>query len=211
MAKIKVGGNTKNAQENAASSKKLRTRDLIYAGAFGAIYLVVMLIIVMASGMIPVLYLAVPLTVGAVCGTIYEMCVLKVRKFGAALILGILFALVACTSEGFVSIVPAIAAAVLAELIIFLGKYKSKFMYLLSFIVFNLNMACPFIGLQVARDEFLARCVEFYGQDYANQLAALAPDWIVLVEIGLAIAGGIIGAFIASKLIKKHFQTAGVM
>ena len=57
------------------ADKKMRTRDLIYAGAFGAIYLVVMLAVVMLSGMIPILYLVAPLTVGVVCGTIYEMCV----------------------------------------------------------------------------------------------------------------------------------------
>ena len=39
------------------TDRKMRTRDLIYAGAFGAIYLVLMLIIVMGSGAIPILYL----------------------------------------------------------------------------------------------------------------------------------------------------------
>ena len=38
------------------SDKKMRTKDLIYAGAFGALYIVLMLIIVMGSSAIsPVL------------------------------------------------------------------------------------------------------------------------------------------------------------
>ena len=134
--------------------KKMRTKDLIYAGAFGAIYIVMMLIIVMASGMLPVLYLAAPLTVGVVCGTVYMLCVLKVRKFGAALILGALFALVAC-STAWQGAVLALSAALLAELILFLGKYKSKKMYITSFVLFNLNMAGPFLMLFIARDHFL--------------------------------------------------------
>ena len=194
------------ASPGAADNKKMRTRDLIYAGAFGALYLVVMLIIVMGSAMIPILYLAAPLTVGIVCGTIYEMCVLKVRKFGAALILGVLFALIACTGAGILSFIIAVAAALAAELVIMAGKYKSKTMYLLSFVVFNINMACPFLALQLARDEFLARSVEFYGQAYADSLAAVAPDWVFFMCLGFAIAGGIIGALIASKLIAKHFE-----
>ncbi|MBQ9004860.1 MAG: MptD family putative ECF transporter S component, partial [Atopobiaceae bacterium] len=130
----------------AASAKKMRTRDLIYAGAFGAIYLVVMLIIVMGASMVsPILYLAAPLFVGTVCGTIYEMCVLKVRKFGPALILGVLFALVSCASAGLIALVLAIAFALAAELIIMAGKYQSKKMYLLSFVAFNCNMACPYL------------------------------------------------------------------
>jgi len=106
---------------------------------FGAIYLVVMLVVVMLSGMIPILYLIAPLTVGIVCGTIYEMCVLKVHKFGAALILGALFALVSCTSN-ILSLVCAIVVAILAELVIKAGGYTSKKMYLASFVVFNLNI-----------------------------------------------------------------------
>lgn len=198
--------------QSAASSKKMRTRDLIYAGAFGAIYLVVMLIIVMGSSMaMPILYLMSPLFVGIVCGTIYEMCVLKVRKFGAALILGVLFALVACTSAGPIAIVIAIASSLVAELIIMAGKYQSKKMYLLSFVAFNINMACPFLMLQLARDEFLARSVEFYGQGYADGLAAVAPNWVFFMCLGFAILGGILGALVANKLISKHFEKAGII
>ncbi len=197
-------------QTVAQDDKKMRTRDLIYAGAFGAIYLVVMLILVMASGMVPILYLIAPLTVGVVCGTIYEMCVLKVHKFGAALILGVLFALVAC-STNILSLVLAIVAALLAELIIKAGNYKSKKMYLASFVAFNLNMACPYLTLQFARDEFLQRAVDWYGQSYADGLAAVAPDWVILISVGCAIVGGIIGAAVAGKLIAKHFSKAGIV
>lgn len=195
-----------------ASSKKMRTRDLIYAGAFGAIYLVLMLIIVMGCSMVsPILYLAAPLFVGVVCGTVYEMCVLKVRKFGPALILGVLFALVACTSAGPLSLVLAIAFALAAELVIMAGKYQSKMMYLLSFVAFNCNMACPYLMLQLARDEFIGRSVEFYGQAYADSLAAIAPTWVFFLCLGVAILGGVIGAFIADKLISKHFAKAGII
>ena len=45
---------------------KLKTKDLIYAGAFGAVYLILMLAIVMVSGMIPILYILAPLTVGII-------------------------------------------------------------------------------------------------------------------------------------------------
>lgn len=188
----------------------MQTRDLIYAGAFAAIYLVAMLVIVMGSTAVPVLYLLCPLSVGIVCGTVYEMCVLKVRKFGAALILGVLFALVACTTSisGFIL---AVVAALAAELVIYLGKYKSKKAYLASFVVFNINMAGPFMLLQFARDEFIGRSAEFYGQAHADALNAAAPDWILAASIGCAIAGGIIGALIASKLIAKHFSKAGIV
>ena len=192
------------------NSKKLRTKELIYAGAFGALYIVLMLVIVFGTSMIPILYLLAPVTVGLVCGTVYMLCVLKVKKFGAALILGVLFALCACSNAWF-SFVGAIAAALLAELMIKLGNYKSKKMYLLSFAVFNLNMSCPYMMLSFARDSFLKRAVEYYGQEYADGIAKIAPTWIYFPILGFAFVGGILGALLANALIKKHFEKAGVV
>ncbi|MCR5166644.1 MAG: MptD family putative ECF transporter S component [Oscillospiraceae bacterium] len=190
--------------------KKLRTKDLIFAGAFGAIYIVLMLIVVMAFGMVPVLYILTPLPVGILCATVYELCVLKVHKFGAALILGVLFAVTA--SSGYLpGFVLAIAAALLAELVIMAGKYKSKKMFLLSYIVFNLNMVCPFTNLYFNRASFMSMATEYYGEDYANGVAALAVSWLPFAQIGLAMAGAAIGVLISSALIRKHFEKAGIM
>jgi energy-coupling factor transport system substrate-specific component len=200
----------KSVAAQAPTDRKLRTKDYIYAGAFGAIYLVLMLAIVMGSGIIPILYIMAPLTVGAICGTVYMLCVLKVHKPGAALILGLLFALVAC-STAWQSFLGAVLAALIAELLLFLGKYKSKKMYMASFVVFNLNMACPFMMLFLARDHFLSLSAAYYGQAYADGLAAITPDWVYFAILGLAALGGLIGSLLASKLVKKHFVKAGVV
>ena len=192
------------------SDKKLRTKDLIYAGAFGAIYIVLMLIVVLGTSAIPVLYILAPFTVGVVCATVYELYVLKVHKFGPALILGVLFALVAC-SGNVLGMVLAILAAVAAELIIMAGKYKSKKMFLLSFLAFNLNMVCPYTMLYFHRDEFMARSVSFYGQAFADELAKYAINGLAFIQIALALVGAAIGVLIASKLIKKHFEKANIV
>ncbi|MBQ8054084.1 MAG: MptD family putative ECF transporter S component [Lachnospiraceae bacterium] len=204
MAKKEINQTTQN------DDKKMRTRDLIYAGAFGAVYIVLMLIVVLGTSAIPILYIVAPFTVGVVCATVYELCVLKVHKFGAALILGVLFALVAC-SGNILGMVLAIAAALAAELIIKAGNYKSRKMYLLSFLAFNLNMVCPYTMLYFHRDEFMARSVSFYGQEFADELAKYAVNGLAFIQIGLALAGAAIGVFIASKLINKHFEKANII
>ena len=192
------------------SDKKLRTKDLIFAGAFGAIYVVLMLIVVMGTGAIPILYIGAPFLVGIVCATVYELCVLKVRKFGAALILGVLFAFT--TSAAYLpGLILAIVVALLAEVVMIIGKHKSKKMYLLSFLVFNLNMVCPFTNLYFNRATFLAMATEYYSAEYAEGVAKFATGWLPLIQIGLALAGAAIGVLIASKLIKKHFERAGIV
>ena len=89
MAKKELNNTVNNG------SKKMTAKDLMFAGAFAAIYIMLMLIIVMGSGVIPIFYVLSPITVGTVCGTVYMLSVLKVRRFGAALIMGILFAVIA--------------------------------------------------------------------------------------------------------------------
>lgn len=190
--------------------KKLRTKDLIFAGAFGAIYIVLTLLLVTTTGAIPVLYIISPLLVGIVCATIYELCVLKVHKFGAALILGVLFG-VATSAAYLPGLILAIVVALIAELVMIAGKYKSKKMFMLSYVVFNLTMVCPFTNLYFNRDTFLAMATEYYGEEYANGVAAFATGWLPLMQIGLAVLGAVIGLIIASKLIKKHFEKAGIV
>ncbi len=204
MAKKEI---TRSAQQD---DKKLRTKDLIYAGAFGAIYIVLMLAIVLTTGAVPVLYILEPLFVGIVCATVYELCVLKVHKFGAALILGVLFAAVSCSGY-LVAMVLAVLAALLAEFVMMSGKYKSKKMFLLSFVAFNLNMVCPFTQLYFKKEEFLSISRNFYGEEYAAGVERLAAGWLPLLQIALAVIGALIGVAIASKLIKKHFEKAGIV
>ena len=189
-------------QATGTRSKKLNTKDLIYAGAFCALYIIVMLIVVMGSGMIlPILYFIAPLTVGTVAGTVYMLYVMKIRKFGAALILGILF-LLATGHLTWYSLAVVIGASLLAELIIYLGKYTSKKMYMLSYVFFNLTMAAPFLSFVFNLQDSL---------EITKSYSTLFGSGFFVFTVALALAGGIIGALIASRLVKKHFAKAGII
>ncbi|MCC8103320.1 MAG: MptD family putative ECF transporter S component [Clostridiales bacterium] len=50
---------------------KLTTRDLISAGAFGAIYLVLLTVFSMILPVVPILYLGIPLIAGVILGSVY--------------------------------------------------------------------------------------------------------------------------------------------
>ena len=197
-------------EEKLKAKEKLKTKDLIYAGAFAAIYLVLMLVIVMFSGLIPVLYIISPLTVGIVCGTVYLVYVSKVRKFGAVLILSILFGIITGVNSVY-AVAWSVLTGLFAELVVRAGAYQSKKMFVLSYWVFNLNMIGPFFMLVYAKDTFLKLCAEYYPPEHVAQLDKLTPNWIIFALAGLALLGGIIGSLIGSKLIKKHFEKAGVI
>jgi hypothetical protein len=189
------------------ADKKMGRKDFIYTCAFGVLYIVLTLIIVRGSAAIsPILHFTAPLTVGLVCGTVYIMCMLKVHKFGAALIFGGLFTLTTCYHSLY-AIGLSLATALTAELILFLGKYTSRKMYLLSFVFFNVNMAAPTITMRTNFDRFIVLLEQEKGFEYAQSFAKLAfhgKTWYVILVC--AVAGGIAGAFIANNLVKQHFE-----
>lgn len=191
--------------------EKLKTKDLIYAGAFAAIYLVLMLLIVMVSGMIlPILYLLSPFIVGLVGATVYLVYVSKVKKFGAILILSVLFALIA-GAQSIYAVVWIILTGVLAELVARAGQYQSKKMFMFSYWVFNLNMVGPFMMLVIAKEKFIELSRQYRGAAFAETIDKFTPNWIIFVLAGIALIGAILGTVIGGSLIKKHFEKAGVV
>lgn len=47
-------------------------------------------------------------------------------------------------------------------------------------------------------------------RDYAAALDALTPDWIVAVLIAFALFGGLLGGLLGKRILKKHFEKAGI-
>ena len=190
---------------------KLTTKDVIAAGAFAAIYLVLLTVLaVMVLPIVPVLYLATPLIAGVLLGTVYMLYCVKVPRTGAVLILSILVGLITSMA----SIYPLSAAVVwglIAEVILAKGHRKSPNSLLASYCVFNLTSMGPFFSMLLAKDAFLQTCTTYYGEQYAQTIDQLTPSWIILVFIVLALLGGLLGGLFGKKLLKKHFAKAGIV
>jgi len=189
---------------------KLKAKDLIYAGAFAALYLILMVVLVTMMGVIPITYILRPLVVGIVCAPVYMLYISKVKKFGAILILGVLFGVVTMNHTIF-SLVTAIIFGIIAELICKSGNYESKQKMKMSFWIFNLNMIGPYLILVYAKPQYLAMTESFAGAEYAQAMDAITPSWIILVLAALAVIGGMIGTALSDKLMKKHFEKAGLV
>ena len=167
---------------------KLTTKDLITAGAFGAIYLVLLTVLSSVLTIVPILFLATPLIAGIILGTVYMLYATKVPRTGAILVLAILVGLITSMA----TIYPLIFAVVwglIAELIT--AKRRKS-------------------ALILAKDAFLESCAGYYGEEYIATLDKLTPSWIVLVLIALALVGGLLGGLFGRKILKKHFVKAGI-
>jgi energy-coupling factor transport system substrate-specific component len=190
---------------------KLKSKDLIVAGAFAALYVVVLFITVGLTGFIPVLYLMAPLILGVVLGSIYMLYVTKVPKRGAIFILAVAVGLVTSMGGVWLAGVWSLLCGLVAELIVYAGKYRSRKLYVISYMVFACTGMGPFWLLVFAKEAFLQACLNYYNQDYVNKLDALTPSWFIFVLLGLSLIGGLIGGLLGNKLLKKHFEKAGVV
>lgn len=188
---------------------KLQSKDLIVAGAFAALYIVVMMVATSIAGFIPITFLLSPLIAGIVCGTVYMLYVTKVPKRGAILILAVLVGLV-FTSASWIAGIWCVLCGMVAEALAAAGKYRSKKMFTASYYAIACMTVGPFWLLVLAREQYLASAARF-GEEYAAALDALSPSWMILVLIGLGILGGLIGAAIGKRALKKHFEKAGVV
>ena len=196
------------------NKKKLKTKDLIYAGAFAALYIIAMFLIVMVFGMVAPLYILAPLFVGLFAATIYMMYVSKIKKFGPILILAVLFGLIMSASGHGIAVVICIPIGIIAELIARIGNYQSKKMISLSYLVFNLTIVAPFFNLYFATDSFIADCEKYYGQAYATTIQDIINTFgfgLIAIQVGLGVVGALIGVILAGKLFKKHFEKAGIV
>ncbi|WP_337140851.1 MptD family putative ECF transporter S component [Staphylococcus aureus] len=188
----------------------MNTKDYIFAGAFAAIYIVILVATGMLFGLNPVTFLLTPLITGIILGPVFILYISKVPKRGAVFILAILSGLT-LSSTTIAPLFIAIVAGILAEVVLNDRSKYTKLKNIVAYSIFNIIVVGPFTMLIFARDQFMKSSEYYYGKDYVEQFSALTPNWIILVIVALAIIGGIIGAIIGNKLNKKHFESAGIV
>ncbi len=189
---------------------KLKVKDLVTIGVFTVIYFVLMFSVGMI-GLVPILFLVYPTILGLVTGTPIMLFMAKVRKPWALFILGMISPLV-MFAMGHTYVLPTISLIVmlLAELIRRKGGYKSFKYEMISFAVFNTWICGSLMQMLLAKKKYIELSM-MMGKDYVQTLERLItyPN-MVLVYIG-AVLGGIGGAYIGRKILKKHFIKAGIV
>jgi energy-coupling factor transport system substrate-specific component len=59
---------------------KLTTKDFIIAGAFAALYVALLFVVVSATSFIPIVYLCAPFILSVVLGTVYMLYAAKIPR-----------------------------------------------------------------------------------------------------------------------------------
>ena len=184
---------------------------MVTIGVFGVIYFVCMFAVGM-MGVVPILYLLYPMAFGVVGGPIVLLFMAKVQKPWALVIFGMITPIIMFLF-GHTLLVPGVALVTMlvAEGIRRIGKYRSLRYNMLAYVVMATILCSSLLQMLVMKARYLQLTEAEMGREYTEALEKLiSVRNMGLVYLG-AVLGGIVGALLGRKLLKKHFEKAGIV
>ncbi len=190
-------------------SKKLKGKDLINIGIFAAIYFVVIMALAML-GFIPIFMPTYSVLMPLLGGIVFMLFLTKVKKFGMVWIMTIIMGILNwITGMSYYALVIGTVTGLIAELILKKGEYKSVKCAIFAHAVFCFWIVSNYIPLFFFADKYWSTRQNF-GQEYIEALTKLFPKWMFPVHIVLCFGFGLLGGLLGHKILKKHFEKAGI-
>lgn len=201
---------TSSPASSPSEGRMLKGRDLINIGIFTAIYFVIQFAFMLCGGIHPALWVFMPALDALFAGIPFMLMCAKVQKPGAVVIMGLIVALIYFATGMFTPLILGMmaGACILAEVVRAVARYKSFLGNAVAYAVFGLGMCGSPLPLWVFHDSFVSQiAAQGMGADYLASLNALATTPMLVATI----VAGLVGAYIARGLFKKHFEKAGLV
>ena len=141
------------------------------------------------------------------------LMVAKVPKFGAISIMGSImgiFFLIVGRFTGATAI--AVIISILADIIAYGFKYKNKPGILFSYIVFSFSLIGPVVPMLFFPSFYMDQLAD-QGRDlnYIEGVFASVSEYTVIILTVLIIVMSIVGGLFGQRMMKKHFEKAGIV
>lgn len=191
------------------NTNKLKGKDLINIGIYGAIYCVLMTVSAML-GYIPIMMPLLTVICPIICGIPMMLFMTKVKKFGMVTIMGIIIGVYLwITGMGYWPAIFGLIFGLITDLIDKSGNYKSAAKTVVGNGVFHIILFGNFLPIYFNADEYFSTRQSF-GQEYITSLSNIMQPWTAPLLLVGCFVFGVIGALIGKKLLKKHFIKAGI-
>lgn len=198
-----------------SNKKSIQMKDLISIGVYSAIYFI--LVGLAATFTVLIIpgysYAFIPVASALVTGTIFMLLVAKVPRFGAITIMGSIMGIFFFIVGRFPgATLVALLFALLADLIAFAFKYKSKIGLLISYIVFSFSLVGPVIPMFLFPNFYMDQLVD-QGRDanYIEGVFSTVSEYTTIILVVLIVLMAIIGGLFGQRMMKKHFEKAGII
>ncbi|MDO5717679.1 MAG: MptD family putative ECF transporter S component [Tissierellia bacterium] len=190
---------------------KLKVKDLVLIAVFAVIYYMVMLIIGM-MGLVPILYLAFYAVNALVQGVVVMLFMAKVPKPWALFIFGMMPVIVSiATGHTYVVVIHSIIFVGIAEILFRKGNFKSFKYNALA----HSFLSCAIIGsvmqILLVHDQLMENFSNMFPKEYIETLERLVTIPNMLILYIATFIMGLIGAYIGKKMLRKHFEKAGIV
>ncbi len=197
------------------NSNKLSVKNLISIGIYSAIYFVMVTIATFSSAFLlgGFAYVLLPAVAALISGTIYMLLVAKVKKFGGISIMGIVMGLYFLVSGHFIlSFAANIVFGILADLLAKSCKYENKKVILASYVVFSYGCMGPVLPMWFMRSAYIAN-LEARGKsaEYIDNMFKNMTMTTFAIAVVAILICGIVGGLFGQKMLKKHFEKAGIV
>lgn len=196
-----------------SQNRKLTGKDVIAIGIYSAIYFV-MNFAAMITGFIPLFWILLAGTAAILTSIPFLLMAVKVPKPGAVLIMGFITAFLYFITGQFtvLILITMLIACVLSETYRYITKHALKFRNLVvAFILFSYGMVGSPLALFVYRESFLAQISETMSRKYVVAISSYITTPMLILLLVSPIVGGLLGALIAKRMFKKHFEKAGIV
>ncbi|MFG6200592.1 MptD family putative ECF transporter S component [Nonomuraea sp. JJY05] len=191
---------------------RMSPKDLINIGVFGALYLVVVFGINMFGFLNPAVML-VALVASIVAGGIPFMLFLtRVNHAGMVTIFAIVTAgILMLTGHPLISFLISLGCALVAEAIVWAGRYRSRRLSVLAYAVYSAWYVGPMMPIFYDREAYFSGpSMQMMGADYVSQMQALLSPAVLLAFDVATIVFGLLGGLLGLRLMRKHFEKAGL-
>ena len=203
--------NTPDAKKRQIDQKRgIGVRDLVTCAIFTVIYFIVFFACGM-TGLIPIMAFLFPLPLALVSGISQMLFYTKVRSFGMVTIMGALLGLISfLMGYGPIGLCFGIVCGLIADLILRAGGYKSLKCSVASHCVFSLWVIGTMLPMWILGQAYFEPYRASQGDAFVNEsLAYLSGGMLVIVVVGIIVCA-LIGAAIGTKVLRKHFERAGI-
>ncbi len=199
---------------NRANSmnKGLSVKDLVTTGIFTALVFVFILIGGMFFATNPVLTFFMPAGSGLLAGPAFLLMIAKVQKRWSLSIMGVVIGILwFVTGMHWAFVLGYLVMAIVADFVAGAGKYRSKKLNNLAYILFSLGSTGTYILFFVDPNGW-AQTMLGNGteQSYIDTMQATANTGILVAMFAAVLITSAISAFVGCKLLKKQFEKAGI-
>ncbi|MEU4730554.1 MULTISPECIES: MptD family putative ECF transporter S component [unclassified Streptomyces] len=192
---------------------RMSPRDLINIGIFGALYIVTVGVFNLLEFISPVMTLVTSGLSIVAAGVPFMLFLTRVRHAGMVTVFAVIVSgfmlLIGSPPIGFLI---GVTAALIAEVLLWMGRYRSRQLSVFAYAVFSTWFAGLFMPMLYAREEFLSSpYMEGMGAEYVDKLDKLLSPAVLIAFDVSTLVFGLIGGALGLRLLDKHFRKAGLV